>query len=161
MHKRVLKTFFEGAVRVQVVNMVGSEAVQALVCQSVLYSRTLLRCAALREVCTTPTFVIMGLTLYSHLWQQRAAPQAHAVIVACNLRPAERKFNMTPRQTFESLQALLSLGEPIGTGSSIIELVAGAAGASCEGFARYFTSAELGQLLELERRALVHAKGQQ
>ena len=35
----------------QVVNMVGSEAVQALICQSVLYSRTLLRCAALREVC--------------------------------------------------------------------------------------------------------------
>ncbi len=30
--------------------MVGSEAVQALICQNVLYSRSLLRCAALREV---------------------------------------------------------------------------------------------------------------
>ena len=38
----------------QVVNMVGSEAVQALVCQSVLYPRTLLRCAALREVTLLP-----------------------------------------------------------------------------------------------------------
>ena len=39
---------------IQVVNMVGSEAVQALICQSVLYSRALLRCAALREVCINP-----------------------------------------------------------------------------------------------------------
>ena len=30
--------------------MVGSEAVQAAMCQSVLYSRSLLRCASLREV---------------------------------------------------------------------------------------------------------------
>ena len=30
--------------------MVGSEAVQAAICQSVLYSRSLLRCASLREV---------------------------------------------------------------------------------------------------------------
>ena len=41
---------------VQVVNMVGSEAVQALVCQSVLYPRTLLRCAALREVALFPLY---------------------------------------------------------------------------------------------------------
>ena len=39
---------------VQVVNMVGSGAVQALLCQSVLYPRTLLRCAALREVALLP-----------------------------------------------------------------------------------------------------------
>ena len=38
----------------QVVNMVGSDAVQALVCQSVLYPRALLRCAALREVALFP-----------------------------------------------------------------------------------------------------------
>lgn len=57
-----------------------------------------------------------------------------------------------------ALQALLSLGEDSSTGSTIIELVAGAAGADIAGFAKYFTPAELGQLLELERQALVHAK---
>ena len=57
------------------------------------------------------------------------------------------------------LQALLSIGEPASTGGSIIELVAGAADGSHAGFARHFTPAELGQLLELERQAVVHAKG--
>jgi hypothetical protein len=57
-----------------------------------------------------------------------------------------------------ALQALLSLGEDSSTGSTIVELVAGAAGGDIAGFAKYFTPAELGQLLELERQALVHAK---
>jgi len=56
------------------------------------------------------------------------------------------------------VQALLSLGEASSTGSSTIELVAGAALGDIEGFAKYFAPAELGELLELERRALVHAK---
>lgn len=48
----------------QVVNMVGSQAVQALLCQSVLYPRTLLRCAALREVALLPNRSgALGLTL--------------------------------------------------------------------------------------------------
>ena len=56
-----------------------------------------------------------------------------------------------------AVQTLLSLGKPSSTGASVIELVAGAAGADA-GFAQYFAPAELGQLLELERRAVVHGK---
>ena len=54
-------------------------------------------------------------------------------------------------------QALLSLGEQSSTGATVVELVAGAAGDDA-GFAQYFAPGELGQLLELERRAVVHAK---
>ena len=57
------------------------------------------------------------------------------------------------------LQVLVSIGEPASTGSSIIELVAGAADGNHAGFVKHFTPAELGQLLELERQAVVHAKG--
>ena len=57
------------------------------------------------------------------------------------------------------LQALTSIGEPASTGSSTIELVAGAGNGKHAGFAKHFTPAELGQLLELERLAVVHAKG--
>lgn len=39
----------------QVLNLVGSGAVQAVICQNVLYSRSLLRCAALREVVSRPS----------------------------------------------------------------------------------------------------------
>ena len=70
-------------------------------------------------------------------------------------------LSMLALSTGMLLQALISIGEPASTGSSIIELVAGsgAADGSHAGFARYFTPAELGQLLELERQAVVHAKG--
>ena len=57
------------------------------------------------------------------------------------------------------LQALLSISEPASTGSSIIELFAGSSDGNHAGFAKHFTPAELGQLLELERQAVVHAKG--
>ena len=56
-----------------------------------------------------------------------------------------------------AVQTLLSLGEPSSTGASVIEVVAGASGDGSS-YAKYFAPAELGQLLELERRALVHAK---
>ena len=62
-------------------------------------------------------------------------------------------------QTTSAMQTLLSLGEPSSTGASVIELVAGAAEDDASaGFAQYFAPAELGQLLDLERRAVVHAK---
>lgn len=56
-----------------------------------------------------------------------------------------------------ALQTLLSLGAVSSTGASVAELVAGSAGDG-GGFAQYFAPAELGQLLEMERRAVVHAK---
>ena len=55
------------------------------------------------------------------------------------------------------MQALVSLGEPSSTGANVIELAAGAAGDDAS-FAQYFAPEELGQLLELERRAVVHGK---
>ena len=50
----------EQVFHLQVVNMVGSEAVQAAICQNVLYSRSLLRCAALREVTPDPNCPLTG-----------------------------------------------------------------------------------------------------
>lgn len=53
-------------------------------------------------------------------------------------------------------QALVALGEAGVTGEEIVECVAGGGG-NAEGLSRYFASAELRQLLELERRAALQA----
>ena len=55
------------------------------------------------------------------------------------------------------MQTLLSMDAASSTGASVVELAAGAAGDGA-GFAQYFAPAELGQLLEMERRAVVNAK---
>ena len=56
-------------------------------------------------------------------------------------------------------QALLALGEDEGVGAEVVALVAGGEGARSQGLSRLFAPDELRQLLELERRAAVHAMG--
>lgn len=55
------------------------------------------------------------------------------------------------------VQALVALGEPGTTGEEVVRLVAGAGG-NADALSRYFAPAELQQLLELERKAVVNAK---
>ena len=57
------------------------------------------------------------------------------------------------------LQNLLALGEEEGVGAEVVSLVAGAEGARSPGLSRLFAPEELRQLLELERRATIHAMG--
>ncbi|BDA47704.1 Nuclear pore complex protein NUP107 [Coccomyxa sp. Obi] len=57
----------------------------------------------------------------------------------------------------ELREALVALGEPGTTGEEVVRLVAGGGG-NADALSRYFSPAELQQLLELERRAIVSAK---